>query len=65
MTKRNMSIILLLAERQICLQHYKIKIEIIYSLVNPCEKKNMGTPSTKKKKRNRAVQQRDTYPTRG
>ena len=41
------------------------KNEIIYSLVNTCGKTNKGTPSTKKRKRNRGVQQRDNHPTQG
>ena len=52
MTKRNMTIILLFVERQICLQHKKIKIEIKYSLVNPCGKNKHRYPaSTKKEKK--------------
>ena len=46
-----MTIILLFAERQICLQHYKIKIGIIYTLVNPCGKNKHRYPSTKKRKK--------------
>ena len=63
MTKRNMTIILLLAERQICLQHLKIKIEIIYLLVNPCGKNKHRYPINKK--RNRGDQQRDNNPIQG
>ena len=51
MTKRNMTIILLFAKKQICLQHLKIKIEIIYSLVNLCGKNKHRYPINKKKKK--------------
>ena len=60
-----MTIILLLAKRQKCLHHLKIKVEIIYSLVNQCGKNKHRYPSTKKERRNRGVQERDNHPTQG
>ena len=65
MIKRNMTIILLLSKRQICLHHLKIKIEVIYSLVNPCGKNKHRHPINKKETRNRGVKQRDNHPTQG
>ena len=44
----------------------KIKIEIIYSLVNPCGKSKHRHPINKKKKiRNRGDQQRDNHLSQG
>ena len=45
----------------------KIKIEIIYSLVNPCGKNKHRYPINKKRKenRNKGDQQRDNHPTQG
>ena len=65
-----MTIILLLVKRQLCLQQQNIKIEIIYSLVNPCGKSKHRYPinkkttkrKTKEKKRNTGDQQRDNHP---
>ena len=54
-----------ISREAITLATLKIKIEIIYSLVNPCGKTIIDTPSTKKKKRNIGVQQPDNHPTQG
>ena len=60
-----MTIILLLAERQYAWNTKKIKIEIIYSLVNPCVKNKHRYLNNKKEKRNRGDQQRDNHPIQG
>ena len=47
------------------LQHLKVKIEIIYSLVSPCGKNKHRYPINKKEKKNRGVQERNNHSTQG